>query len=240
MWPIQEPTCATFRSTSLPFRSTRLCDGEESLADTLTRIGHVAATDLGADMAGITMLNRSGRGMTFAYTDETAPELDQRQYDADRGPCLDAARTARLLRMHDARNEDRWPKFAAAATAHGIRSSVSFPLIVDGRSIGALNLYARPTQQFDPISEDFGLAFARQAAAAVAFGVAYWEKVSLAEQLQAAMASRAVIEQAKGILMGTTGCSPEEAFNLLRQQSQTQNIKLRDVAADLVALQQRR
>lgn len=136
--------------------------------------------------------------------------------------------------------EDRWPTFAAAAAAHGIHSSLSLPLIVDDRGIGALNLYGRPKKKFDDVSEDFGIAFAAQAAAAVAHGVAYWEKATLAEQLQAALTSRAVIEQAKGIIIGSTGCSADEAFQMLREQSQTQNIKLRDVAAELVQRQQRR
>jgi GAF domain-containing protein len=214
--------------------------GQESLADTLLRIAHTAASGLGADMAAVSLLTAAGRPTTFAFTGDIAPEIDQAQYDADDGPCLQALRSGRLLRVDDTDVETRWPAFATAARAHGIHSSLSLPLTIDGRGRGALNLYARPKHAFDDISERFGTAFAAQVATAVANGVAYWEKAALAEQLETAMASRAVIEQAKGIIMATSGCSPDEAFNLLREQSQSQNIKLRDIAAELVERQQRR
>jgi len=212
--------------------------GPESLADALTRVASTAVTGLGADLAGVSLLTREGRTATLAFTDDTAPEIDQAQYDADRGPCLDAFRSERVQRVDDTDAEERWPEYAEAARAHGIHSSLSLPLIVDGRGIGALNLYARPKRHFGTLSEEFGMAFAGQAAAAVAVGVAYWEKATLVQQLETALASRAVIEQAKGIIMATARCSADQAFNLLREQSQTQNVKLRDVAAELVRQQQ--
>jgi GAF domain-containing protein len=212
----------------------------ESLTDLLHRISVMAVDALGADMAGLTLLDGSGRATTAVFTDDTAPEIDQAQYDADRGPCLDAFRARTILRVDDTTADDRWPEFARSAHAHDIHSSLSLPLIVDGAGIGALNLYARPSAHFDGRSEDVGQPFADEAAIAVANGIAYWEKVTLAEHLQQAMDSRAVIEQAKGIIMATAGCSADDAFKILREQSQAENVKLRTVAAELVARQERR
>jgi GAF domain-containing protein len=213
--------------------------GHESLGDTLGRIATTAVEAIGADMAGLTLIDAKGRPTTAVFTDDRAPEIDQAQYDSDRGPCLEAFRIRQILRVDDMASDDRWPEFAAAARSHGIQSSVSLPLIVGEEGIGALNMYARSGEQFDASSEAIGQTFAAQAAIAVANGVAYWEKSTLAEQLSTAIESRAVIEQAKGIIMATSGCSPDEAFTLLREQSQALNEKLRDIAARIVRDQQR-
>jgi GAF domain-containing protein len=213
--------------------------GDQSLNETLERIAVVAVEALGADMAGLTLLDARDRPTTAVFTDEIAPEIDQAQYEADRGPCLDAFRLRTIFRVDSTDTDERWPEFARAAQTHGIHSSLSLPLLLGDKGIGALNLYARPQRQFSEAGEAFGQTFGDQAAVAVANGVAYWEKATLAEQLAAAMASRAVIEQAKGIIMATSGCSPDEAFQILRSQSQAENVKLRDVASEIVERQQR-
>ena len=206
----------------------------EALRDTLTRIAHATVRSVNADMAALTLLDMSGRPATVAFTDDAAPELDQAQYDSGRGPCLEAARTGTLVRVDSVDTERRWPEFATAARQLGISCGMSLPLAVDGEGIGALNLYARTPNAFNMSAEDFGQAFATEAALAIGMGVAYWEKATLAEQLQEAMDSRAQIEQAKGIIMASTGCSADEAFTMLREQSQAENVKLRDLAAALV------
>src|SRR5687768_148988 len=147
-----------------------------SLAHTLNRIAVTAVDALSADMAGLTLLDANGRATTAVFTDDAAPEIDQAQYDSDRGPCLQAFRTRQILRVDDMATEHRWPEFAQEARSHGIQSSVSLPLIVGEDGIGALNVYARSGEQFDASSEAIGLTFAAQAAIAVANGVAYWEK----------------------------------------------------------------
>ena len=123
---------------------------------------------------------------------------------------------------------------AAAAVDLGVCASLSLPLVVAGEGIGALNVYGTRPGQFSHDDEEYGEVFATQAAVALANAQAYWEQAELAAGLSSAMKSRATIEQAKGILIATTGCSPEEAFDRLREQSQFENRKLRDVAEDLV------
>jgi GAF domain-containing protein len=210
--------------------------GGRPLGDTLTEITRLGCEALGADMAGLTMTERRDRPRTAVYTDAKVLEIDEAQYQADRGPCLDAARERVVLRMVDAEVDgDRWPEFAEAARRHGVRTTLSVPVLVGDHSIGALNFYDRRAGYFGDDLDDPAAGFAGQ----MAIVAAYIEKAELADQMQQAMDSRATIEQAKGIIMATAGCSPDEAFDLLRQQSQAENRKLRDIAAELVTRQRR-
>jgi transcriptional regulator with GAF, ATPase, and Fis domain len=108
------------------------------------------------------------------------------------------------------------------------------PLIAEAATIGALNLFARGERAFDRDAIDSGRQFAEQAAFVLANSKAYWEARNLSENLTVAMASRAEIEQAKGIIMSTMHVSADEAFETLRQQSQHENMKLREVALEIV------
>jgi GAF domain-containing protein len=152
---------------------------------------------------------------------------------------LEAFRSQQLVRVDDLTTDGRWPEFAAAALDRGVRSSLSSPLIVAGEGIGALNVYASGPGHFGEHDEDNASLFAAQAAVALANAQAYWDQASLAENLAKAMESRAVIEQAKGVIMATTGTGADQAFDLLRQQSQAENRKLRELAAEIVDRQQR-
>jgi transcriptional regulator with GAF, ATPase, and Fis domain len=210
--------------------------GKGEAGDVLTRIAHLGTAALDADMAGLTLNDGHGGPKTVIYTDGMVPEIDQAQYDADRGPCLDASRDRRVHIATGSEDDwQRWPEFLAEATSRGVHSSVSIPVIVGDEAIGALNFYSQVLGHFDSSTAQAGEAFAAQ----IAVIAAYCDKAELAGHLQTAMASRAVIEQAKGIVMATMGCTPDEAFDILRQQSQTENRKLRDLAAELVARQQR-
>jgi hypothetical protein len=101
-------------------------------------------------MAGLTIRDDRGRPTTAVYTDRLVSEIDQAQYDNDRGPCLDAARTHIVFEVQDTRRDDRWPEFAAAAARHGVRSTLSMPVVAADDGIGALNFYDRRVSYFDP------------------------------------------------------------------------------------------
>lgn len=203
-------------------------DGEA----TLERLANLGAAALDAEMAGLSLNDVRGGPKTVIYTDRMVPEIDRAQYEANRGPCLDASRERQVYRVTgDQADWDRWPEFVAEAESRGIHSSVSVPVVVRGESAGALNFYAAKRSHFDDGRVRTGQAFASQ----MAIVMAYRDKAELAEQLEVSMESRAAIEQAKGVLMASMGCTPDEAFDLLVQQSQDENRKLRDVAAALVA-----
>ncbi|MBW3614913.1 MAG: GAF and ANTAR domain-containing protein [Actinobacteria bacterium] len=106
--------------------------------------------------------------------------------------------------------------------------------------IGALNLYSRTESGFTDADVEVGEAFATQAAIVLANAQAYWDAYQLGVDLRTAMQSRAVIEQAKGILMATQRCTADEAFQILVRASQRENRKLREMAEELVRNNERR
>ena len=131
--------------------------------------------------------------------------------------------------------ETRWPGFARRALDAGIRSSVSVPLPLQQAVTGALNIYAAQPAAFDQDAIELARTFAGYAAVAIANAHLYQSTATLAEHMRRAMETRAVIEQAKGILIAQRHCTPEQAFELLTRLSQATHRKLRDCAADLVA-----
>lgn len=208
-----------------------------SLQETLDRVA-VVTTDAmaGADMAGITLLGDEGAPTTAVFTDEESPEIDEAQYRSGRGPCLDAWRRKQVVSLPViGQSTDAYPEFTAACVEHGVRSTLSLPLVAGERGLGALNLYARIEHGFTSEDERIGLELAATASVVLANASDYWEAFTLGEQLNEAIRSRAVIEQAKGMLMARSpDISAEGAFDLLRKASQRENRKLRDVAQRIV------
>jgi len=188
-----------------------------------------------AAIAGIT-LDDGGHPSTGVYTDDESPRIDSAQYESGSGPCLDAWRQRRIVRIDDMRQAmEEYPEFARSAMEHGVGSTISLPMVIGGEGIGALNLYARTTNGFSQDDETIGLELATAAAAVLANSAAYQGATQLSEQLSEAMKSRAVIEQAKGMLMAQSPeLSADDAFEVLRKASQRENVKLREVAQRIV------
>ena len=208
--------------------------GDQTPREGLLRVAQLGEAALkGAQATGVTLLD-DGQPKTFAFTAEKAPEVDQLQYAEGDGPCLDAYRHKKVIRVDSNRTEERWPEFTRRAVEKGVLSSLSVPLVVDDRGIGALNFYAHTERAFSDQDESIGIAFAEQAAVIMANAQAYWGARDHIRNLDEAMRSRAVIEQAKGILMARSNVDQDEAFDMLRRASQRENRKLRDVAGELV------
>ena len=214
---------------------TKLLLGDEDRETTLERIAAMSCEVVpGSLMAGISLRER-GRWITSVCTDVTVAEVDKSQYAADSGPCVDAARTREVKRIDAMGSEARWPEFARAASAVGIKATISFPMEMDGEAIGALNLYSVEERAFADPDGAIGLLFAEQAALACAVADRLRRAQSLAGDLEVALQSRDVIGQAKGVIMARTGCTADAAFELLKAESQRRNVKLREIA-DHVAL----
>jgi hypothetical protein len=171
---------------------------------------------------------------TIAATDEETYELDRRQYLLHDGPCMDAARRQEINRwsLHEA--EQRWPVFTDMAKQMGLRSYLSAGLGLAGRRLGALNLSSRDTDGFSRLDEDFIALFTVPAAAAIVVVGRYFEACDLVAQLEQALPSRAVIDQAIGIVMAESRCDAEQAFAALTRASNNRNMKLRDLATEIV------
>jgi GAF domain-containing protein len=187
-----------------------------------------------AEACGLT-LTRDGTGVTVASTGPLAERADERQYEADTGPCLESMRTGTVVRVGDMAAEDRWTPYPARAVELGVRSSLSLPLVVEGHSSGALNLYATEPEVFGPEDEAVASRWAGQATGALAVALRIADSDHRAESLLGGLGTRATIGQAVGLLMARERCTAEQAFDLLRIASQRRNVKLRDVAAGLVA-----
>jgi transcriptional regulator with GAF, ATPase, and Fis domain len=188
---------------------SRIVLGEQPLPEILERVVQIAKRVLPVPTEASITLITGDDPATVASTDEVAIALDERQYT-------------------------RWPRYAESAVDRGVRSSMSVPLPIQRNVMGALNFYATDSAVFEDNVVELAETFAGHAAVAVANAHLFETTVTLADQMHRAMASRAVIEQAKGIIMRDRGCSPDEAFNALVRLSQQSHLKLRDVAERLV------
>lgn len=205
-----------------------------TLKDTLDDVSLRALDALAPAQFIAVIVSLEGKPTTSVYSDELAVQLDEVQYKADSGPCLDSFRDGVVYIIDDTRTEPRWPEFAAASAASGVLSTMSLPLRAADVHLGAMNCYSCDARSFGDAEQAIGEKFAAQASILLANAEAYHHAQALSENLTAAMASRAVIEQAKGIIMATSRCSPDAAFQMLVDQSQHENRKLRDLAATLV------
>ena len=191
-----------------------------------------------ATTCGIT-LEHDGRPRTVATADALAAELDEWQYELDEGPCLQAMRTGEVVSVPDLAEEGRWDGYPAIAMSQGVRSMLSTPLVVDTKPVGVLNLYSRAVAAFDGNDSQLVQLLADLAAATVTASLRRHDELALTANLRSALSSRAVIDQALGIVMAQQHCTPDEAFAALRTVSQRRNVKLRTVATEMVtAVQQ--
>ena len=201
---------------------------------TLRRVAELAKQTLaGVEDVSLTVVE-GGQPRSMVFTGPLAVDLDERQYELGFGPCLDAANTGQTIVVDTDSNDSPYREFCRTAARAGVRHTVSLGLPIAQRNIGGMNIYSKTDS---PPSETFlehAEVFAGYAAAAVNNVTSYAGAVNEAAHLRKAMESRAVIEQAKGILMGRDGCTAEEAFDMLRRISQHRNVKLREVAQAVV------
>ncbi|MGW4913309.1 GAF and ANTAR domain-containing protein [Streptomyces sp. NPDC004270] len=200
---------------------------QESVDATLARITG-SATELveGCDAAGILVV-RGKEVRTLAPTEQLVVDSDRLQERLGEGPCFDVARdesAERVYRIRDFTQEQpSWPEFTPQAHRLGVGSMMGFLLYTEDEELGALNIYSRRPGAFTEASELAGWLLASHAA--VAFSSARTQA-----QLEQAVATRHLIGEAMGILMGCHHLTEEQAFDVLRRYSQENNIKLREVA----------
>jgi GAF domain-containing protein len=183
---------------------------------------------------GMTLRQRGRPAATVACTDPLASQADEVQYQTGDGPCLHAIRRGEPVHIRDVARHDRWPRFCRQAASLGIRSCLAMPLITDGEPAGALALYARRPFAFGPAETRRAESFARHASGALTLALRIASCEDLNDQLRSSIVSRAVIDQALGVIMATERCPQQRAFALLRTVSQNTNVKLRDLAATIV------
>lgn len=207
---------------------------DHSMETVLQRVADLAKRVVpGVAEASVSLFTDKG-GTTVVFTGALAKDLDESQYAYEHGPCMAAALGGEVVEVVDAREDTRWPDYLADAVEHGSLSSMSVPVPVQTQVNAGLNLYATEAHAFDHDSRELAQTFASYAGVAVANMYLYDSTKQLAAQLETAMRSRAVIDQAKGILMGQRRCTAEAAFQILVDLSQHSQRKLRDVAQAVV------
>jgi GAF domain-containing protein len=212
----------------------RLSLREQSVDALLQRVVDLSKSVLPGNPEASIFVMAKDRPTTVVSTGELALRLDETQYAEGHGPCMHAATSGEVTEIPDTREETRWPDYARRAAEEGNLSSLSIPLGIDDDMVGALNIYAREARAFDEVSRSAATEFGPFAAVALGNVHAYSSARELAGNLQIALESRAVIDQAKGILMERYKMTADQAFELLAQASMRTNTKLRSVAEELV------
>ncbi|MEU6095840.1 GAF and ANTAR domain-containing protein [Streptomyces sp. NPDC047079] len=186
-----------------------------------------------AEGCGVT-LQRSHRPLTVVSTGDVADKLDEKQYGQDDGPCLQALRTGQVVHSADLLDEGRWGSYPSFAVSLGVRSCLSLPIPVHAHTVGALNFYSAGAGCFTRRDESVLAQFAAQAGGGIALAQRLADAEDFTRDLQNALQSRAVIDQAIGATMQQRHCTADQAFAVLRALSQQTNSKLREVCARLL------
>jgi GAF domain-containing protein len=191
-----------------------------------------------ADIISITVLSWPD-ARTAACTNEQALEIDHQQYASGRGPCLEAAQQRSPLSTLIDEEHQRWPEFVEAAQRSGIRASLSVPLLIEGMNdeqelVGSLNIYSHTATAFDSFDAELMRLYSVAAGQAISNSSRWQSARETVTQLETALHSRSDIDMAKGALIALHGCSPQGAFDKLAAESQRRNIKLRDIAREIL------
>jgi GAF domain-containing protein len=205
-----------------------------NLEEMLVQVAGIAMHAIpGADGVGLTLLESDRADLTVKST-EFVRQVDDMQYRIGEGPCISAAEAGVAVRSGSLGGDRRWPRFGPRAGRLGVHSVLSLPLIAPSGVVGALNVYAHARDAFDDRAEQLAETFVRPAAITVHNAHILAQTARLAAQLQTALSTRPVIDQAIGILRARSGISAAQAFDRLRHLSQTEHVKLAVVAEKLV------
>jgi GAF domain-containing protein len=203
------------------------------LVEFLQGLSSEAIRVLEAQAAGVMLVDGVGRLRVIASSEERMRLLELFELQNAQGPCLDAFRTGATLAADAREGRERWPDFAAAAADEGFLSFCAIPLRLRADVLGALNVFRSTDAAFTEIDLEIGQAMAQVAATGLVQQRALAERSLLADQLQYALHSRVVIEQAKGMLAEHHKISVDEAFAALRDHARRTNRKLTQLARDV-------
>ncbi|MFD0484470.1 GAF and ANTAR domain-containing protein [Kineococcus sp. GCM10028916] len=211
-----------------------LADHGEAL-DLAHRLVHHCARLLSASSVGLMVEDNAGRLQLLAATSDDAHGVELVQLQTGQGPCLDAYRTGQVVSVPtSAELGARWPEFARSARAAGVTAIHSVPVESGGRTMGALNLFRDHEGPYSPVEFDVAHAMASFGAIGILQLEHVAEGARVRAQLQEALDSRIVLEQAKGALAERYRCHPDEAFQRLRARARAERRRLRDVAQEIV------
>ena len=184
--------------------------------------------------AGVMLVDDNDDLRFVSSSDEVLKHLEDLQIELDEGPCLRAYKTAEQVFAPDLRDDSRFPKFGPRAVDAGMLAVFSYPLHYEEQVFGALNLYRTEPGKLDENQRKLGAAFADISTLYLMHGSDDERREQVTRQLQGALDSRVLIEQAKGFVAATCGVTISEAFEMLRGHARANGQRLRTVATDVV------
>lgn len=205
------------------------------IGDVLYRLTDQIVDVLEVDGAGVSLGHEADSLRFVTATDDRVSRLEDAQVAARSGPCFDAYRSGDLTVCEDLEAEDRWPSYREAAVGEGFRSVAGIPMPIGERRIGALDLYRSRPGSWDVETLDVAQLLANTASGYILNWQALQESRTLAEQLQRALDSRVVIEQAKGMVAARHEVDPGAAFDILRRRSRSTSTRLHEICRQVVA-----
>lgn len=209
-------------------------DGITRFLDEFTVAMAQALSTDGDDVWCAVTLLRPRRSTTVASSSPQAEALDEIQYHYGDGPCLTAAREHRTVHVPDTRTDPRWPEYGKAAAEAGILSALGVPLELGGEATAGFNVYAGRPHKYDRATVEVTQRQVASVSTTLRLAVRLAQHRDTETDLHAALESRTTIDLAVGIIMGQNRCTQEHAFEILRTASSNRNVKLRELAAELV------
>lgn len=208
--------------------------GEMRVEDAMREIVQTTHTIFDVDGAGLMLADAEHHLRNVAVSDDRLGHLEELQIRHHEGPCIAAFDDKELVGVEDLTEDARWPLFSAAAVDRGVRAVLASPLPYNQDAVGVVTVLSEQAHPWSAEDELALLAFTDLAALLLASMMQGQQQSELAAQLQTALDSRAVIEQAKGVLIGQQGMSARAAYEQLRAQARSQRRKLAAVSAEVV------
>ena len=208
--------------------------GEMKVEDAIQEIVHTTHSMFHVDGAGLMLADSEQHLRNVAASDARLMHLEELQIEHHEGPCIDAFETKALVGVEDLADDDRWPLFSDAAIARQVRAVLASPIPYNQYAVGVVAVLSEQSRPWSPEGELALLAFTDLAALLIASMMLGEEQSEITAQLQGALNSRQIIEQAKGVLIGTRGISARAAYEQLRAQARAERRKLAAVCADVV------
>ena len=212
----------------------RLRFGEMRVEDAFREVVHTTHAMFDVDGAGLMLADADQHLRNVAASDDRFAHLEELQVDHGEGPCIDAFDQKELVGAEDLESDPRWPRFSEAAVAREVRAVLASPLPYNQDAVGVVAVLSQQRRPWSPEGELALLAFTDLAALLIATMMAGEQQSEIAAQLQGALDSRQVIEQAKGVLMGTQGISARAAYEQLRARARAERRKLSAVCTEVV------
>src|SRR3984885_9891317 len=212
----------------------RLRFGEMRVEDAIREIVETTHSMFAVDGAGLMLCDAAQHLRSVAASDDRFAHLEDLQVRHQEGPCIEAFETKELVGATDLEHEGRWPLFSEAAVQRDVRAVLASPLPYNQDAVGVVAVLSERSRPWSPANELALLAFTDLAALLIASIIQGEQQSEVAGQLQGALNSRQIIEQAKGILMGTRGISARAAYEQLRAKARSERRKLADVCAEIV------